>query len=82
MPPDAYRKPASCLEPCVSIGVATSVTLDLLSPPEGILLWPSRMLRASVPKAAVHEDSYPCRSKHDVGPPLQPGDWTPLDTEP
>src|SRR5947208_506274 len=54
--PDPHHRPSSLRQLSVCILVSSAVRSDLFSPPLGIALRPSTVLRASVPKAAIDEN--------------------------
>jgi len=56
MLPDVYDIPPENSESFILGPIPPEVAVDLRSPPFPIVLWQHSVLRAAVPKAAVHED--------------------------
>lgn len=55
--PNAHDGPSDCLKPCRRVQITLEVRLQLGLPPGGIPHWPGRVLRATVPEAAIDENS-------------------------
>ena len=55
--------------------VSLAIGLDLLAPPLGVSLWPSPMLGASMPEAAIDEDSNAFLGKNEIRLDTHPLDW-------
>ena len=74
MLPDSYDGPVGCSQMVVGVTVAALVRLDLLPPPDGVLLGPGAVLGAPMPEASVHENSDARTREGDVGLPAKPGE--------
>lgn len=66
MLPYTDHLPARSLEAEIRVPIAPNVRLDFFAPPIRVGLGPRAMLRASVPKTTVEEDSDPLCQKGDV----------------
>lgn len=58
MLPNAHNLPTMPANPSVGVSIARPVRFDLCAPEFGIVLWPGRMCRTTVPKTTVDEDGY------------------------
>lgn len=54
--PDPDDQPSSRCEALVGVAITEPIGLDFLAPIALVRLWPSRVLRAPVPEASIHED--------------------------
>src|SRR5262245_13391737 len=81
MPPNPHDLPSISPEPRVSVAITLLVRDDLGPPELGILLGPRRVLWATVPEAAIDEDSDTRAGESDVGDPSWLGQQGDVDAE-
>src|SRR4051794_5572024 len=72
--PDPHDCPTCVREAMIGISVAPPVAPELLNPPSMVGSGMSPVLRASVPEASIHQDSYLRSREEDVCAPPNTGD--------
>lgn len=74
MCPDTYDFPSICLQPCVGVPIALLIRDDFSAPEFGVLLGPSSVQRATVPKAPIDEYGDVRAYERDIGDSARAGD--------
>src|SRR5205085_2048259 len=64
--PNPNWEPSVSAEPLICLSVALNVAFQFCLPPIAVVFWEGRVLRALMPKAAVHEYGDAGRDKEDV----------------
>jgi hypothetical protein len=73
--PNSDDGPACGTKALVSVGITRPSRLDLVPPPLCIIPWPTGVLGAAVPEAAVNKDADALPRKADVGASARAWNW-------
>src|SRR5687768_11484754 len=82
MLPDAHRHPPCLLEQSICLGVPISIAPELWTPVGGVLLRCRAVFGASVPVAAIDEDSDLRAPKDQIGPAIEVREGSSIDAVP